>query len=537
MDKHGHTSIDDFWDLASLVPSHKTKRQASGTFSPPVTPKTVSRDVDTGAAARPPEERRISGAPAHTDEVKEYRPRGNCLIESVRVSTRTEGYSFYGRFRRDAERYLAMEGKPCPFVKFFSYIPQYAQLSVAQLSYYLYWRSCVRRGEYPETEESYFYLYVYEIINLPDKIPPEEGARMLARVWGAYRAAFPRIDPYMAELLCDYCLIHALPCPQKEIRRFRAKILPHATLREFYLGELGEMTEEGIDSALAFFSDYRFRDSRYAQGENASLFEREIIAAVAPVLRSFLVDSKQLLSGATLTHRTREAFGNALCTQGVRASITLTYRAIADVSALRELLTNAVKYAENHLRMRLSVKSRLAVRALAPEYRRIIDAYFDAQEETKKSAQEGRGPSLSPADFVLDYTAAAAIEADSWKTTELLVAEGDADDVENIPPKTLKNAADCEKSQQYFAADDKSDINGTTTVLSEDARAYLSLLLRGDSVGAHRYAGERGRMEEELCEEINEISMQELGDISVEMTEDGYSVIPDYLDEVTKWTK
>ena len=171
-DHIGRTSIDDFWDLASLVPSRPAKKQAKA-FSEPMAPPVVADMKEEEKPARPAEERRITGLSPSDAAAREYQPAWNCLIVSVRVRARGDGYSFYGRFRRDAERYLDAVGKPCPYVKYFSYIPQYVQLSREQLCYYLYWRDCVRRGEYPKTDESYFYLYVYEIINLPDKIPPE----------------------------------------------------------------------------------------------------------------------------------------------------------------------------------------------------------------------------------------------------------------------------------------------------------------------------------------------------------------------------
>ena len=67
------------------------------------------------------------------------------------------------------------------------------------------------------------------------------------------------------------------------------------------------------------------------------------------------------------------------------------------------------------------------------------------------------------------------------------------------------------------------------------AREYLALLVEGKQDAARKYASLHGCMEDELVDEINEISMERIGDIALEMDEGGYSVIPDYLDEVTKW--
>lgn len=528
----GRAQFDDFWDLESLLPKHRPREVRSTTFSP--TPQL--REIGDATPERASDERRITPPLDEESVVSEYKPGENCLIDTVRIHARREAYPFYGQFRRDAERYLSVEGTECPFVHFFSYIPQYSQLSAEQRDYYFFWRSRVRAREYHRTEESYFYLYVYEIINLPDKIPPAEGARLLARVWAAYRDAFPRVDKYMAEWLADYCLVHALPCPQEEIRHFRAKILPHASCREFYLGEMGEMTEAGIDTALAFFSDYRFRDSRYAQGENAPLFEKHILAAVVPVLRSFFARQGKPFSSTATTRRVRDAFCGSLCAHHVRSRIEILYYAVADVAPLRALLTNAVKYAENKLRARLAVKSRLSVQSLAPEYREMIDRYFDsltsgARREAPRAAYEALYDAPSQE---VSFAAAAAIEESSWQTTKLLTEEE-----ENGASPVLESEELAEKTQ-YFAADCAFEQNGPfdeKNAFTSLEREYLSLLLRGEREKARRVATDARQMEDELVDGINGKSMELLSDIALEMTEDGYAVISDYYDEVLEWTK
>ena len=60
-----------------------------------------------------------------------------------------------------------------------------------------------------------------------------------------------RIDKYMAEWFADYCLVHRINGPFEGLRPFLAKILPHATMKEFYLGAMGDYTPRGIDTALA----------------------------------------------------------------------------------------------------------------------------------------------------------------------------------------------------------------------------------------------------------------------------------------------
>jgi hypothetical protein len=88
-DHIGRTSIDDFWDLASLVPSRPAKKQAKA-FSETMAPPTIS-DRKEEKPARPAEERRITGLSPSDAAAREYQPAWNCLISSVRVRARGDG--------------------------------------------------------------------------------------------------------------------------------------------------------------------------------------------------------------------------------------------------------------------------------------------------------------------------------------------------------------------------------------------------------------------------------------------------------------
>ena len=58
-----------------------------------------------------------------------YSPESNPLIKEVTVKLWPARYSFYEQFRHDAERLFEIRGAPCPAVPFFSFTPQYSQLS------------------------------------------------------------------------------------------------------------------------------------------------------------------------------------------------------------------------------------------------------------------------------------------------------------------------------------------------------------------------------------------------------------------------
>ncbi|MBQ8858207.1 MAG: TerB N-terminal domain-containing protein [Clostridia bacterium] len=528
---HRNDDKDAFWDLSSLLPPRK-RTEEKKRFATAITPAPVNAEGEGAANSIPKEELQLTPRTEENCEVIEYQPTGNNLIRNVRVLRRVSDYNFYDRFRRDAIKYLGEERtEEVPFAPFFSYIPQYAQLSEAQREYYFYWRSAVRRGEYPRTEESYYFLYIYEIINLPECIPSKQGVELLISVWAGYRKALPRIDKYMAEWFADYCLVHGISGPFEGLRPFLAKILPHATMKEFYLGAMGDYTPRGIDTALAFFSDYRWRDSRYAAGENYALFETHIFASLAPVVEYLFTRERFFVKEASRTICKRDAFCGSLCAHNVRCRLQVTYHTVQDVAFLRTCLTAAVKYVENKLRSLLAVKSRLSVNLPLLDVKEMIDRYFDAVANKIRTPKAPPPPPEYEKLYDLPKTApsfrnASEIERSSWDTTYALVTE---EELKMLKTET-KGKADTEISIKAEEPPVKD-----ASILTEEEGAYLRAVLAGDRAAVRALLARTGRLEDEWAAAINEKSMESIGDVVLLEGEDGYQPIEDYKEEMSEW--
>ncbi len=549
---------DAFWDLAALTPKTKANMPLRPFSTEVRTVEVTAVNEGEAAATGAPSSVRsdtprtrltafssAGNAEATEDmELEEYTPADNDLVTRVRILRRRGEYRFYGQFRKDAIRYLFFEGRECPFAHFFSYIPQYAQLTEAQRAYYFYWRSELRRGNYVRCEESYFYLFVYEIINLPDYIPPKEGLGLLCRVWSAYRKHFPRVDKYMVEWVADYCLVHALPAPSNVLAPFLDKLLPISSFREFYLGGMGKLTPEGANTALAFFSDYRFRDSRYAKGEHAALFSEHIPRAVIPILREAFSEGEAFFRQSAVTRRTREAFCGSLCAHHIRSRIEVSYYAASDAISLRAVLTGAVKHAENRLRAILSVKSRLSVPPLKPAYREYIDNYFRGLSD--KMHPHAAAPTeydhlYDAPTHGISLAAAREIESASWDNTRILLPDGEELMGESLPlapwetdpapsaEKTVSSVGEiaCPSAAPFLSEDAPS--------FSEEEMRYLSCLISGDREGITRLLLQTGMLEEELAGHINELTNEYLGDVVLESDGTVMHLIEDYKEEVSAW--
>ena len=115
-----------------------------------------------------------------------------------------------GRFVDAARRFADRVETEAEFEPFTQYFPEYADMTEAQQRWYFFWRSRYRQGERLETDLSYIYLHVYEIINLVGVDSPEAAAHYLSSLWRHYRAEQPSLDKHLPDWIADLIALHDL---------------------------------------------------------------------------------------------------------------------------------------------------------------------------------------------------------------------------------------------------------------------------------------------------------------------------------------
>lgn len=394
---------DDFWSIERLIPHEPKPHVAVARAKYDTSAVEVCSDFSvidsSGGDSHGDAERRLSasaigsappprvggsgtdrsdGGDGNGDLEFEYDPVSP-LIGHVRVLRWRNSYNYYEEFRRDALRFLSAEGSPCRHVAFFSYVPQYVQLSDAQLAYYLYWRSEVRRGRFPsDVDYSYVLLYVFELINLGDAIDAEYGQAQLCAIWENYRKVYPRLDRYLSDWICDYSLIHRLPPPAGMCDLGIADL---SSLKEFYIyyGNGSDLSLGYAHALIRFCSSYDYKKSKFAAGEALSLYEKHLPGALAAVIERCSGDGMLLSSAALRENRvTRDAYSGALCASELKRRLEISFYSFSRSHELRFLVADVLKYAENKLRAHLGIRSRLGVFGLPKNVTEAADAYFAA---------------------------------------------------------------------------------------------------------------------------------------------------------------
>lgn len=475
--------------------------------------------------------------------LRRYRPRRG-MIREVEIFAWPSGYGFYAQFRRDAARYFSLPGKPCPKVPYFSYIPQYSQMSAAQMDYYLYFRSMVRAHRYPDVDFSYVLLYIYEILNLPDRIPPREGMVLLCDIWLAYRATHVKLDKYMAEWICDYGLAYGLPCPGERLAAIKDVCLENCSLREYYIAE------DDLAVVLAEYGSYHtFRKTKYAKGEFAPLFEKYVPMALAYTIDAAARDGVDLFSfeDMRLYRAERDIFCGALCSHAVKRRVVVSYLSLGRSHEMRETVTAVVKYIENGIRAHVKIRSMLSVGRLAPELKGYVDEFLRAtfgvsEVGSRRRQSKGREEYEKLYDVpesTLSPERARQIEQESWASTDVLVsAFADPEEIltsaeempRPAPVATPAPAISIPASTMPAPADGASPYGILYSALTEAERQILNACLDGKDVSA--LCRTLGLLADSVVSDINEKAADHTGDIVIETDGIGYRIVEDYKEDL-----
>ena len=145
----------------------------------PVKRQTIQRNVSPLAQSKA--ERFVKVSPVRVN---------NPHQPSVSVSISYEnGQSI---FLKDAQQYKSKEGGVAPSVPFMHYWPTYRDMDGAQLRWYFFWRTQIRKDNYLPTDLSYIFVHIYEILNLVEIPDPEQAANRIKVLWQAYRGVYPQ---------------------------------------------------------------------------------------------------------------------------------------------------------------------------------------------------------------------------------------------------------------------------------------------------------------------------------------------------------
>ncbi len=540
---HDDKKLDDFWDLSSLIPKKSTNRSPSAILKP-TNGVEVSFSHDT-STANPSDEastvikRYIN--PLHDENkrirresfisTEEYIPEGT-LLHSVKLKKRKCAYELYEEFTAQAKKYSSAVAYEVPYVSFFSYVPQYNQMSAEQLEYYLWWRECFKNDIYIKTDLSYVLLYVYELINIGKAQDIISAQRMLAKLWNVYHKEYPSISGKLAVWICDFSLLHRMP-PPVNIGSNIIKYVP--SLKEFFIHIPNGDYEACVNSLLKYGAEYDYHTSKFATGQNILIFDKHIFGAMLEAVRFFSVEGRILSALASEDSKlVRNAFDGALCSSAQRYEIEVKYCSFSRSNELRYIVGDIVKYAENKIRGALGVKSKLSVYSIGIELQKVLDDYFEQAFATEQPVRTSKKVEKQEYDVLYDIPVrplsldnAHKIENDSWSTTfDLISAFEDEEDVISGILPTASEAVQTNVNTPDVSIQASND-GDLRCALGEYLPIALALK-EGKSAEAQQLSLKLGKLIEAVIDIINEISAELIGDILIEDSGNGFKIVDCY---------
>lgn len=529
--------LDDFWDIASLVPKKSvspyrntgadTSAKEISVADPVMEKKTTDSDSVIKRYVNPLhyEQKKIRREAFESTE--SYYPE-NSLLHKVTLKKRKSEYQLYEEFLADAIRYKDADANECEFAPYYSYVPQYNQLSRAQLDYYLWWRKCFREGTLIKIDYSYILLYIFELINLGERQDVRLAQEQLSEIWNVYHSEYAALASKLATWICDFSLIHRLPAPEN-IRHSVGRRVP--ALKEFYLHMPKGDYEGCTRSLIKYATEYDYKTSKFAKEPNLEIFDKHIFGAMLVAVKLYSKDGALLSELSSEDSKLiRNCYEGALCVSDQRFEIEVKYCSFSRSNELRYILGDIVKYSENKIRAYLGVKSKLSVYSVSGELQKAIDAYFETALFSKPKPSQKKEEKheydvlydLPRTEFSLDR--ARQIEEASWGVTKDLISAFEAESLSPEPePEPIP-----EPIPEPVVESDTGD--ATLREALGEYLAFAEALKRRDGDACRRLAAEKSKMLDGVVDEINEIAVEIIGDVLIEEGDDGFEILDCYRD-------
>ena len=227
---------DDFWNIDRILPKKKSFNEQR------VEPASVdvsengacdfSSGVDISTLFSMVNEKKgINSIESAIIKERDYShfKKSNVIIYAY-VGLFNSGFSYENNFRQQALLYFDAEPE-CDknYAEFFSFKPTYSELSYEQMNCYLNWRKDARAGVFNRISDSYILLYLSEIVNLPDKIQPQDGLLLIISVWENCLENKSSLDKVISDTVFEYCLVHDLPVPYERLEAVMHKSIKKTT--------------------------------------------------------------------------------------------------------------------------------------------------------------------------------------------------------------------------------------------------------------------------------------------------------------------
>lgn len=433
------------------------------------------------------------------------------LRKNVSVQTGRWGStdSVYNKFFMDMKKFEKTSGLPASFQPFMTYWPSYDSMSRAQRAWYFYWRSQVRTGNYPDTDLSYIFVHIYEILSGIGWEDAQDGYNQMVKLWAAYREKFPKLDAYLYDWTFGFAQSYHLDS-RVPLENMEFTLTPSVLtdlLVDSYAQDVPLKLPFKLIDALC---EYSLIGSKFYRDGNQALMREAILRVVALADVALRKKTQKGILSAYGPNRPKNQeyylFRAAVCPDANK-KIIVSVKAYSSDERLRSYINELVRFAENTLRALYGYRGRLRGVVLDEETSTLIKAFL--KKEYAKETDDAAAAEKKKTEITLDFESIQTLREQSDAVREALQVE----EASSSEPKELLT--------------DVAEVTAIYTALTPDARALLSRL-KESSWSDVKASGDESR----ICE-INRLAERHLG-CALIVCENGRMIAEDdYQDELT----
>lgn len=470
-------------------------------------------------------------------------------IGEIELTKIEYGYTTsHGTFVTNARQLVGHREKQASFVPFMCYWPTYDSMTPAQRKWYFYWRGQARDGNYIDTDLSYIFVHIYELINNVGVKDAIDGSEQLRRLWMGYRERFPKLDGYLAAWLTDYILANR--CGRETIKAHIEALPPGVGIHEpdpflgYFVGASPLWMPVALIQAL---SDYRFDKSKFYLDGNQDLLCRTL-PGVLDCVNTHLLGKAGLGVFDLLRPRTVETVKRYLFQGAVYAASSQQVAAIATIPyskhpPLREFMTGLVKHTENRLRELNGYEGRLRGYSLDPAIQAVVDEFLGFQAKTGAATTKSKAEArivLPPPRVVIDMSRVQDLERESDEVRDILLGSIEAAETEVQQAIETQVVAPQDMNQPPGGVEqlqpDQDPIDVFLARLTNEERCLIDTMAKWSWEAAEDVLRQAlpGLLLEPLVDRINEHAIELLGDILIAPEEDLLVVSDDLRDDLSR---
>ena len=327
-------------------------------------------------------------------------------------TTRSYSDNSSTKFFRDMKKYADTVRHKAEFVPFMQYWPTYDSMDHRQRAWYFYWRTQVRNGEYPDTDLSYIFVHIYELLSGCGWKQASDGYNQLMSLWMSYRERFPKLDQYLFGWIFDFAKLHQLDFIMPKICDLQ---LPSQNaIRDLLLDQHSNEQPLRLPFPLiCSLCDYSITGSKFYKDGHQQLMKKAIPRVVALADAVLLKEKGRGIFAIYGPNRPRKqsyyVFQSAVCPEANK-QIDLSVKAYSVSTRLRNYVNQLVRYSENVLRSLYGYRGRLRGVELESELSSLVESFLKKEYTPKKNTEKAPPKQV---ELKLDFESIASLRAQS----------------------------------------------------------------------------------------------------------------------------